>query len=82
MVALGSLGDDYNPTSSSDLRDHARWLPDLPHEALSLNASFFPAKTRQPPEKYKPLIMLLFGGLHGVHLSELTGISVWMGEDG
>lgn len=80
MVALGSLGDDFTPTTS-DLRDHARWLLDVPNEALSLNASSFPAITRHPLRKYQPLTMLLYGGLHGAHLSKLTGISVWFGED-
>lgn len=81
MVALGSLDDDSTPTGQLDLRDHARWLPDVPNEALSLNASYVPARTRRPPRKYNPLTMLLFGGRHGAHLSKLTMISVWMGED-
>lgn len=81
MVALGSLDDDFTPTSQLDLRGHARWLPDVPNEALSLNASYVPAITRRPPQKYSPLTMLLFGGRHGAHLSKLTMISVWMGED-
>lgn len=81
MVALGSLGDDFTPTGLSDLRDHARWLPDLPNGALSLNTSSLPLRTRRPPRKYEPLTMVLYGGLHGAHLSKLTEISVWMGED-
>jgi hypothetical protein len=80
LVALGSLGDGSTLPSSSDLRDHARWLPNIPDESLSLNDSYFPEIAKRP-RKYQPLIMMLYGGLHGTHLSKLAGISVWIVDD-
>ena len=75
-MALGTLGDD-STAGSSDLRNH-RWLPEVPSEALSLNERNFPEITRQPPHKYQPLIMMVYGGLHGSHLLKLVGITVWI----
>lgn len=81
MVALGSLGHDFAPRGLPDLRDYARWLPDVPNKALSLNERSFLSITSQPPGKYESLAVLLYGGSRGAHLSKLTMISVWIGID-
>ncbi len=84
MVSLGisdnksiNMDDRVPPADTSSIRDTAQWFPDVPDENLSLNEASFSDMPRQPL-KYRPLTMMLYGGLQGIHLSKFIGIKVWI----
>lgn len=84
LVSLGisdnnsiNIDEGVPPTGTSFLRDTAQWFPNVPDEKLSLNEASFSELPRQPL-KYRPLTMMLYGGMQGIHLSKLTEIVVWI----
>ena len=46
-------------------------------ESLILNETSCNDSLDQAPE-YRPLTMMLYGGFHGIHLSKMTGIVIWI----
>ena len=84
LVSLGVLNtgkvnidEPHHSTGLSVLRDSAQWFPRIPDEILCLNETTCFGLPTQPC-KYRPLSMMLYGGLGGMHLSKLVGIVVWI----
>ncbi|KUJ14064.1 F-box domain-containing protein [Mollisia scopiformis] len=60
---------------SKSLRDSAFWYPEIPGIGLYLNDNCFVARDSSTA-RYQPLCWTMFGGLGGIYLRHLTGISV------
>lgn len=61
---------------SDPLRDTALWYPDIPPPGVFLNGEDFLSEYPHYDEEYQPLVWTLFGGLDGIYLRSLTGISI------
>ncbi|KAI9655914.1 MAG: hypothetical protein M1831_004759 [Alyxoria varia] len=78
IVSLGvaeSVSSPFDMSRRMALRDVAMWYPTIPDFHLDLNEDHF---TGEDPSVsgYQPLCWTLFGGLSGIYLRSLTGISV------